>query len=130
MFPVNRMRRQLRIFLYTRLQKYLTCPEQYRLYYVERFRPKVESASLVFGSVMHLALAEYFRRKADPVAIFLEDWDAVFEKRILAEAPRDRSGTACEVHDRRDAQDHEGILGGASVYPRTEQPRSAVCNHH
>src|SRR5713226_7126769 len=62
---------------YSRLQKYLTCPEQYRLHYVERFRPKVESASLVFGSVMHLALAELFRRQIDPARTFLQDWDAL-----------------------------------------------------
>src|SRR5438552_18793772 len=51
---------------YSRLQKYLTCPEQHRLHYIERFRAKVESASLVFGSVMHLALAEFFRHGNDP----------------------------------------------------------------
>ena len=34
---------------YSRLQKYLTCPEQYRLHYIEKFRPKVESASLVLA---------------------------------------------------------------------------------
>jgi putative RecB family exonuclease len=64
-------------FSYTRIQKYLTCPEQYRLHYVEKLRPKIESASLVFGSVMHLALAEYFRRSVDPVKTFLQDWDAL-----------------------------------------------------
>src|SRR2546422_3463479 len=62
---------------YSRLQKYLTCPEQYRLYYVEKLRVKVENASLVFGSVMHLALAEYYRRQIDPTRTFLQDWDAL-----------------------------------------------------
>src|SRR5713226_6383998 len=60
---------------YSRLQKYLTCPEQYRLHYIERFRPKVESASLVFGSVMHSALAEFFRHGNDPGTVFLGEWD-------------------------------------------------------
>ena len=60
---------------YSRLQKYLTCPEQYRLHYIERFRPQVESASLVFGSVMHLALAELFRHGNDPNPLFLGEWD-------------------------------------------------------
>ena len=62
---------------YSRLQKYLTCPEQYRLYYIEKLRAMVENASLVFGSVMHLALAEYFRRQIDPARTFLQDWDAL-----------------------------------------------------
>ena len=26
---------------YSRINRYLTCPEQYRLYYLERLRPKV-----------------------------------------------------------------------------------------
>src|SRR5256885_7281346 len=61
----------------SRLQKYLTCPEQYRLYYIEKLRAMVENASLVFGSVMHLALAEYFRRQIDPARTFLQDWDVL-----------------------------------------------------
>lgn len=65
------------LFSHTRIQKYLTCPEQYRLYYVERLRAKVESASLAFGAVMHLALAEHFRGKADPVAVFSREWQAL-----------------------------------------------------
>ena len=44
---------------HSRLQKYITCPEQYRLYYLERLRLKQEAAARVFGAVMHLALAEY-----------------------------------------------------------------------
>ena len=54
---------------YSRLQKYITCPEQYRLYYLERLRPKQEAAARVFAAVMHLALAEYFRKQADPVMV-------------------------------------------------------------
>lgn len=65
------------LFSHTRIQKYLTCPEQYRLYYVEKLRAKVESASLAFGAVMHLALAEHFQRKADPVAVFGREWQAL-----------------------------------------------------
>jgi CRISPR/Cas system-associated exonuclease Cas4 (RecB family) len=62
---------------HSRIQKYLTCPEQYRLYYIERLRAKVESANLSFGALVHLALAEHFRRKADPVAVFQKEWDAL-----------------------------------------------------
>ncbi len=62
---------------YSRIQKYLTCPEQYRLHYIEKLRPRVQSASLVFGSVMHLTLAEYFRRGANPVETFNREWQAL-----------------------------------------------------
>lgn len=62
---------------YSRINKYLTCPEQYRLYYIEGLRPKRGSASLVFGTVMHAALAEYFRHGADPLETFRKEWDPI-----------------------------------------------------
>jgi len=69
-------------FSYTRIQKYLTCPEQYRLYYVERLRAKEESASLVFGAIVHLALAEFFRHGLEPVATFEKEWQAIREVKL------------------------------------------------
>ena len=59
---------------HSRLQKYLHCPEQYRLYYVENLRPRIPSASLVFGQVVHQALAHLFRTQGDPVRFFEEQW--------------------------------------------------------
>lgn len=59
---------------YSRINRYLTCPEQYRLYYVERLRPRIESAGLVFGALVHVALAELFRNGADPRTTFLTEW--------------------------------------------------------
>lgn len=59
---------------YSRINRYLTCPEQYRLYYVERFRPKVEGAGLVFGALIHVSLAGLFRSGVDPVEIFQREW--------------------------------------------------------
>ncbi len=61
----------------SRLQKYLTCPEQYRLHYIEKLQARIASASLVFGSVMHLALAGHFRQRHDPVAMFDREWQAL-----------------------------------------------------
>lgn len=69
-------------FSYTRIQKYLTCPEQYRLYYVERLRAKQESASLVFGATVHLALAEFFRHGLEPVETFDREWQAIREVQL------------------------------------------------
>ena len=41
---------------HSRINRYLTCREQYRLYYVEQLRPKIDSASLVFGTVIHVEI--------------------------------------------------------------------------
>jgi CRISPR/Cas system-associated exonuclease Cas4 (RecB family) len=59
---------------YSRINRYLTCPEQYRLYYVERLRPKIVAASMLFGALMHVALADFFREKVSPTATFLREW--------------------------------------------------------
>src|SRR5213594_1227191 len=59
---------------HSRINRYLLCPEQYRLYYVERLRPRTQSASLVFGQAVHMSLAFLFRQSADPVESFNEIW--------------------------------------------------------
>src|SRR6058998_3298219 len=59
---------------HSRINRYLTCPEQYRLYYVEKLRPRIESASLVFGVVIHTTIADLFRTGEDPVEHFERDW--------------------------------------------------------
>jgi PD-(D/E)XK nuclease superfamily len=64
---------------HSRMQKYITCPEQYRLHYLEGFRPRHEAGARVFGAVMHLALAEYFRKERDPLATFRAEWNACRE---------------------------------------------------
>src|SRR5260370_19986763 len=59
---------------YSRINRYLHCPEQYRLYYIENLRPRCASASLVFGQIVHQALALLFRDRGDPVKLFLGTW--------------------------------------------------------
>ena len=59
---------------HSRLHRYLHCPEQYRLYYVERLRPRIPDAALVFGQLMHQALSALFRTGEDPVAHFQSAW--------------------------------------------------------
>ena len=59
---------------YSRIDRYLHCPEQYRLYYIENLRPKFPSASLTFGKIIHQALAFFFQRKDDPVKLFTDAW--------------------------------------------------------
>src|SRR5437899_7306091 len=60
---------------YSRINRYLTCPQQYRLYYIENLRPRFAAASLVFGQIVHQALAHLFREQGDPVQSFLTQWN-------------------------------------------------------
>jgi RecB family exonuclease len=62
---------------HSRINRYLHCPEQYRLYYVERLRPRFPSANLVFGQILHLALAHFFLTGTDPVTRVSEAWDSI-----------------------------------------------------
>lgn len=60
---------------HSQISRYLHCPEQYRLYYIEGLRPRYPGANLVFGQVLHQALAHLFRERGDPVRFFLETWE-------------------------------------------------------
>jgi hypothetical protein len=59
---------------HSRVQRYLVCPEQYRLYYIVSLRPRVTPANLVFGHLVHAALAHLFQKAGDPIDHFLEAW--------------------------------------------------------
>lgn len=61
---------------YSRISRYLLCPEQYRLYYIEGLRPKVPPGSLEFGKTVHQALAAHFSENRYPVAAFRDLWGA------------------------------------------------------
>src|SRR5207245_11428882 len=67
---------------HSRINRYLICPEQYRLYYVEKLRPRIDSASLVFGALIHVALADLFRTGEDPVEHFRRDWQNLKEVQL------------------------------------------------
>jgi putative RecB family exonuclease len=104
---------------HSRVNRYLLCPEQYHLYYVENLRPRHPAASLVFGQILHQALAQFFRTKEDPVVFFAKTWEdakllelaygareswekllatgqALLEKFVREEAPRISSIRAIE----------------------------------
>jgi RecB family exonuclease len=67
---------------FSRLDRYLHCPEQYRLYYIENLRPKLSSANLAFGQIQHQALALMFREGLDPVKYFLDTWQEARDAEI------------------------------------------------
>jgi hypothetical protein len=64
---------------HSRINRYLHCPEQYRLYYVEHLRRRVPTANLVFGQIVHQSLAACFEHGRDPVDAFTQTWTAMRE---------------------------------------------------
>jgi PD-(D/E)XK nuclease superfamily protein len=68
------VKRDIPFISFSQINRYLTCPESYRLYYIERLRLKVPKANLVFGSLIHLSLSHLFNAKAEPVKFFSEVW--------------------------------------------------------
>lgn len=72
---VIRDRRQYLSF--SQINRYFTCPESYRLYYIEGLRLKIPKANMVFGQLIHLTLAHLFNGKAEPVKFFTEVWDGL-----------------------------------------------------
>ena len=60
---------------HSRISRYLLCPEQYRLYYIENLRPRFYSANLAFGQAVHQALAALFKTGADPADTFAALWN-------------------------------------------------------
>lgn len=86
-------------FSHSRLAKYLTCPEQYRLHYLEGLRPRFPSASLVFGQLLHQALAVLLTGKGDPIAHFEASWRAVKETTLTYRA-RDSWERCAETGER------------------------------
>lgn len=67
---------------YSRINRYLLCPDQYRFHYIERLRPRVVAASLVFGHAMHESLAHCVKGMDDPVAFFVQLWNDVKETEL------------------------------------------------
>ncbi|MEX2526449.1 MAG: PD-(D/E)XK nuclease family protein [Gemmatimonadota bacterium] len=84
---------------YSRIQRYLHCPEQYRLYYVKGLRPRSPSASLAFGQIVHQALAHLFQERGDPVQRFRESWEGAREA-ALTYAQRDSWEKMAEAGER------------------------------
>lgn len=107
---------------YSRINRYLHCPEQYRLYYIENLRPRFPSASLVFGQVLHQALAFFFRRQGDPVGFFQRTWDDVrqteltYKQRESWEKFRDRGQALLEKFLREELPRVSNIRASEKVF--------------
>jgi RecB family exonuclease len=60
---------------HSRVNRYLFCPEQYRLHYVENLRPLLPSANLHFGKAIHAALASLYEGNPDVGNKFHRLWE-------------------------------------------------------
>lgn len=60
---------------HSRVSRYLHCPEQYRLYYIESLRLKRPAAALVFGQAIHVALARLLGKDEDAIKVFESAWE-------------------------------------------------------
>ena len=69
--------KQAKHLSFSRINRYLTCPWQYRLYYLTGLRQRYPSASLIFGQTIHQSIALYVGTREDPVGYFLEAWRKV-----------------------------------------------------
>jgi putative RecB family exonuclease len=67
---------------HSRIDRYLRCPEQYRLYYIEKVRARLPSANLIFGQIQHRALAELFEKGLDPIEVFASEWNRAREDNL------------------------------------------------
>jgi CRISPR/Cas system-associated exonuclease Cas4 (RecB family) len=81
------------------MSRYLLCPEQYRLYYVENLRPRHPAAAMAFGQIIHEALAALLQNQDNPVQIFLDAWKGVKDA-DLSYAQRDSWESMNEVGER------------------------------
>ena len=61
-------------FSFSQLKRWLDCPESYRLYYLERLRPRVPSAALVFGRAMHEAIETALTQGTSLAVQFKPTW--------------------------------------------------------
>lgn len=77
----------------SQLSAYLTCPERFRLQYVEPHRPSHRSGDLVFGSAIHETLAEFHHGLignpvvAVPLEVLLERFEACMQIEEQGEVP-------------------------------------------
>lgn len=67
---------------FSRVDRYVRCPESYRLYYIEGLRPLVPPATLTFGSIVHQSLAGLLKDGEDPVSTFTTRWAEVRDTKL------------------------------------------------
>lgn len=61
---------------HSQCSKYTQCPQAYKYHYIDRIRPKLSPASLLFGSALDAALNELLKpeKNLSPEEIFLSEF--------------------------------------------------------
>lgn len=65
-------------YSYTQINRYLTCPRQYRYQYLDGWRERETRAALAFGRCFEKALSTYFLGE-DSAAAFFREWETFRE---------------------------------------------------
>jgi hypothetical protein len=71
-------------YSYSQMSLYQTCPRKYRYKYIDGWRERELSASLVFGRCFEDAIASLYRGQ-DPGARFFDQWE--FEDSLRSDCP-------------------------------------------
>ena len=70
----------LKSFSFSSLRMFRDCPQKFQFQYIKRVStPKVETADLRLGNIVHDVLRQLYRRSADGVPVSLEDTLALYE---------------------------------------------------
>lgn len=68
---------------YTGFKKYVSCPQQYKLEYIDRKRPDVEDQrNTLNGNALHNLLEEYIERGVNDTSYFTENIDRVWQETL------------------------------------------------
>jgi hypothetical protein len=62
-----------RIYSYTQISQYLSCPRRYKHRYLDGWKEKDTRAAMLFGRAFEQAVAAYFRRQ-DAAAVLYREW--------------------------------------------------------
>jgi putative RecB family exonuclease len=110
----------------SQVSTYLTCPERFRLQYVECRPPSHRSGDLVFGSAIHGALAEFHQglqeKPGEPMP--LDQLCGVFDRQMAEE----QQGTTPVMWEDADGPEKMSAVGHGllELYRETVQPHRVL----
>lgn len=64
---------------YSQLSKYLTCPYQYKLHYIDEIRPDIKSKHLEYGLVIHETMEHFFTNLAQGKQVDIDELCEVYD---------------------------------------------------
>jgi len=70
----------LRYLTYSILKDFLTCPEKGRLSHIKRLKKPGVKSVLLFGTGLHYAIENYYRKNLEPESVFSQYWNDAVKK--------------------------------------------------